>query len=63
MVLLKVVVPKLRFEKAPQKSPPLARRSCAFPLSRSQSALKLPLASVHARFTLWMMREVGLPRT
>ena len=35
----------------PQKSPPLARRSCASGLRRSQSGTKLPFASVQARVT------------
>ena len=61
MVLLKTLVPKLLFESAPQKSPPLARKSWALGLSRLQLGTKFPLASVHDRDTLIGMRDVGLP--
>src|ERR1700674_807739 len=44
--------PNAAFEIAPQTSPPLARLSCAFVLSRLQSGTKLPFVSVHERVTL-----------
>ena len=42
---------------APQKSPPVARRSCAALFNRSQSGTKLPLASVHVRVAVVEMRD------
>jgi hypothetical protein len=59
--VLKVVVPKLRFANAPQKSPPLDRRSWASGLRRPQSGVKLPFASVQDLVTFWTMREDGFP--
>ena len=51
-MLVKSGLPKLLLLSAPQKSPPLPRRSCAEPgSSKSQSGTKLPLASVQVRVT------------
>ena len=50
-MLVNTFWPKRRFEMVPQKSPPVARRSCVPVLSRSQSGRKLLLASVHVRVT------------
>ena len=45
----------------PQKSPPVARLSCAATIFRSQSSWKLPLASVHVRVALVDRLPTGLP--
>src|SRR3982751_1172640 len=58
---LGVLSPNRLFGLAPQKSPPVARRSCCAILSRSQSTLKLPLASVHVRVALVDRLPTGLP--
>ena len=61
MVLLNTAFPKLAFPIAAQKSPPLSLRSCVLGFDRSQSGVKLPLASVQDRVTLDpAMREVGI---
>ena len=50
-LLVSTYCPKLVFDTTPHRSPPLARRSCAFGFSRSQSGTKLPFASLQARVT------------
>src|SRR6476660_688631 len=50
-MLVSRFLPKLVLERTPQKSPPLGRRSWAFPFDRSQSGTKLRLSSIHARVT------------
>ena len=54
-----VLLPKFRLLHRPQLSPPRDRRSCASPFSKSQSGVKLPLASVHDRVTLVGTRLLG----
>jgi hypothetical protein len=54
--------PKFRLLASPQKSPPVARRSCTWRLRRSQSGAKLPFASVQVRLALVETRVSGLSR-
>jgi hypothetical protein len=60
-VVLNTSVPNVLLFQAPHWSPPDARRSCAAGFKRSQSGLKLPLASFHDRPTVVWMRLKGLP--
>src|SRR6187399_3218349 len=59
--VLNTSVPNVLLFHAPHESPPDAIRFCAAGFSRSQSGLKLPLASTHVRPTVVWMRLIGLP--